>query len=477
MDRSPSPRPFPIRTGRKLWLWAALPLWLLAFAAAHLLEHAPFASLWFPPTAVTFAALVLFGARGWWPVALAAFLSQFWTLDRLDLAWTPLTVLGGGLGFALAHTLPFAALAFVLHRQVGRDPLGRFGPSALFLLLGGGAVACLLTALGGSAVLVLCGLAETIDLRWSVVPWMIGDYAGLLALGPLLVEAMRQRVAPADAATAGGLPTRRFALRLALLLGPILLVMTLAALAPQDDAVIFAIVFSLVVQQWISHTQTPVQALSALALAALLVAALTAGFGLGRHALVLQFALIALALTTYSALSFLGLRDDHRRLTSLLATDPLTTASSRAHFGTLVERTMAASAAASAPLSLLMLDLDHLKRINDARGHGAGDEALRRFAAVCREHLRADDALGRLGGDEFAMCLPGLGADAASARGMALLAALAAASTDDLPLAASIGVAQMRPGENYASLVQRADEALMQAKREGRGRLVAAPQG
>jgi len=121
-----------------------------------------------------------------------------------------------------------------------------------------------------------------------------------------------------------------------------------------------------------------------------------------------------------------------------------------------------------------MLDLDHLKRINDAHGHGAGDEALRRFAAICREHLRAGDALGRLGGDEFAMCLPGLGADGASARGMALLSALAAASTESLPLAASIGVAERRPGDTYASLVQRADDALMQAKRDGRGRLVAA---
>ncbi len=469
MDRiSTAARLFPIRRGRALWLWAALPMWLLAFGVARLMEHAPFASLWFPPTAVTFAALVIFGTRGALPIVVAAFVSQLWTLHRLDLAWTPLTVVGGGVGFAVAHTLPFAALALALRRQASRDPYGRYGPSSLFLLLGGGVLACLLTALGGSAVLVACGLAETIDLRWSVVPWMIGDYTGLLALGPLLVEAMRARLAPVEGAPTGA---DGFVPRLALLLLPIAAILGLAALVPQDDTVVFAVVFALVVQQWITHTQSPVQSLSALALAAVTVAVLTAGLGLGRHALILQFALIAMALTSYSALSFLAVRDDNRRLQQQLATDPLTTAASRAHFASLTEQTMHHANGAGMPLSLLMLDLDHLKRINDAQGHGAGDDALRRFAAICREHLRAGDVLGRLGGDEFAVCLPGVGAEAASLRARGLLASLGAASSDAQPLAASIGIAQMRAGDTYASLVHRADQALMNAKRAGRGRL------
>ena len=452
-------------------LWSVVPLWLLAFGAARLMEHAPFASLWFPPTAISFAAIAVFGARALPPILLAAMLGHLWTMDRLGLDWNVGAVVIGGLGFALAHTLPMAWLALALRRRARREAHGRFGPGVVAVLLGGGALACLLTALGGSVALVAAGLAETVDLRWSVVPWMIGDYAGLLALGPLLVEAARHHVAPSEPRITVEAWASTFAPRALALLLLIAVVMGLASLAPDDDALVYAIVFALAVQQWISHTQSPLQTLAALALAALTVAVLTPALDLGHHALPLQFAIVGLAITSLSALSLLALRNDNRRLAHQLETDPLTLATSREHFARLAGLGMADARSAGGPFSLLMLDLDHLKHINDTDGHGAGDEALRRFASVCREHLRADDALGRLGGDEFAMCLPGLGEEAASTRAQTLLTALGAASAGTLPLTASIGVAQMRAGDTYESLVQRADAALMRAKRNGRGRL------
>lgn len=469
MDATPH-RPFPIRQGRAAWLWATVPLWLAAFAAARLLEYAPFASLWFPPMAVTFAALVLFGLRGVPPVVVAALIGHAYTLARLDLEWTTASVLVGGFGFALAHTVPMAVLAAVLQRVAKRDPLGRFGPTTLFVLLGGGVAACAVSALGGSAALVGAGIAEGIDLRWSVVPWLIGDYTGLLALGPLLVEVMRERLAP-EAVRPSPPPLWP---KLAILLGLVAGTLAAAAVWPEDDAIVFTVFFALVVQQWISHTQSPRQALGALACVAVAIALLVASLGLGQHALKLQFALIALSLTAYSALSFLSLRDDNLRLKTLLSTDPLTSAASRAHFAAVATRAIAEAERLGQPLSVLMLDLDHLKRINDGHGHGAGDEALRRFAALCREQLRAEDVLGRLGGDEFAACLPGATRDVAEARARMLLNTLAAASTPTLPLAASIGVAALQPGEGYAGLLQRADDALMQAKQNGRGRLALA---
>jgi len=469
MDAAPH-RPLPIRHGRRAWLWATVPLWLLAFAAARLLEYAPFASLWFPPTAVTFAALVLFGLRGLPPVVLAALLGHAYTLERLELEWTAASVMIGGLGFALAHTLPMALLAVALQRVAKRDPLGRFGPTTLFVLLAGGVVACALSALGGSAALVGAGMAESIDLRWSVVPWLIGDYTGLLALGPFLMELVRHRVAPEAAASQ---PPPLWP-KLTILLGLIAGTLGAAAVWPEDDAIVFSVFFALVVQQWICHTQTPRQALGALACAATAIAVLVPSLGLGQHALKLQFALIALSLTAYSALSFLGLRDDNLRLKALLSTDPLTSAASRAHFAAVATRAIGEAQRHGQPLSMLMLDLDHLKAINDRHGHGAGDEALRRFAALCREQLRAEDVLGRLGGDEFAAFLPAASAEVAEARARMLLTRLELASSPTLPLAASIGLTSLRDGDTYASLLQRADDALMQAKREGRGRLVVA---
>lgn len=469
MEDAP-PRPFPIRNGRRAWLWAIVPLWLAAFAAARLLEYAPFASLWFPPTAVSFAALVLFGIRGLPPVVVATLLAHGYTLHRLDLEWTVASVVIGGGGFALAHTLPMAALALFLQRIARRDALGRFGPASLFVLLGGGVLACAASALGGSAALVGAGMAASIDLRWSVVPWLIGDYTGLLALGPLLVEAARHRVAP-ETAPASAPPLWP---KLLILFGLVSGTLVAAAIWPDDDAIVFTVFFALVVQQWISHTQTPLQTLLALGGVSLAIAVLVAVLGLGQHALKLQFALIALSLTSYSALSFLGLRDDNQRLKALLSTDPLTAAASRAHFASVAGQAIDDAHRRNEPLCLLMLDLDHLKRINDGHGHGAGDEALRRFAALCRERLRAGDVLGRLGGDEFAACLPGASLAAAEARAKALLSDLASASTPTLPMAASAGLAALADGDSYASLLQRADDALMRAKRDGRGRLVVA---
>ncbi|GAB3727831.1 hypothetical protein GCM10028794_00770 [Silanimonas algicola] len=465
-----APRLFPIRRGRTAWLWAAIPLWLAAFATARLLEFAPFASLWFPPTAVSFAALVLFGLRGIPPILVAALLGHAYTLHELDLPWTAGSVLVGGIGFALAHTVPMAVLALALQRTARQDPLGRFGPRPLFVLLGGGVAACAASALAGSAALVGAGMAASIDLRWSVVPWLIGDYTGLLALGPLLVELARHRVAPEPPAAASPALWPKLLVLLALVSATL----TASAMWPDDDAIVFTVFFALVVQQWISHTQTPLQALLALGGVAVAIAVLVAALALGQHALKLQFALIALSLTTYSALSFLSLRDDNQRLKDLLSTDPLTTAASRAHFAALATRAIDDAKRRGRALTLLMLDLDHLKRINDGLGHGAGDEALRRFAALCREELRAEDVLGRLGGDEFAACLPGATSEVAKARARRILERLASASTPALPLAASVGLATLEAGEDYTGLLQRADEALMRAKRDGRGRVVVA---
>lgn len=459
-----------MRHGRRAWLWATVPLWLAAFAASRLLEYVPFASLWFPPTAVSFAALVLFGLRGLPPILTAALLGHAYTLHRLDLEWTTASVLVGGIGFALAHTLPMAVLALALQRSARRDPHGRFGPTTLFVLLGGGVIACAASALGGSAALVGAGMAESIDVRWSVVPWLIGDYTGLLALGPLLVELARRRVAPEP----GLAPPPPLWPKLLVLLGLVSGTLAAAAAWPNDDTIVFTVFFALVVQQWISHTQTPLQALLALSTAAVTIALLVAGLGLGQHALKLQFALIALSLTAYSALSFLGVRDDNQRLKALLSIDPLTSVASRIHFAAVATQAIAEAQRDGQPLCLLMLDLDHLKRINDGQGHGAGDEALRRFAALCREQLRAGDLVGRLGGDEFAACLPGASPAVAEARARILLSALATASTPELPLAASIGLATLQDDDSYASLLQRADDALMAAKRDGRGRLVVA---
>ncbi|MGR6808164.1 GGDEF domain-containing protein [Sphaerotilus natans] len=120
-------------------------------------------------------------------------------------------------------------------------------------------------------------------------------------------------------------------------------------------------------------------------------------------------------------------------------------------------------------LSLVMIDIDHFKGINDRHGHAAGDGVLREVAARLRRQMRCADLLGRLGGEEFALLLPAT--DLAGAQAQAELARqalrrepMAIAGT----VTASFGVAQWDGSESAADWLHRADLALYEAKRRGR---------
>ncbi|GKT24101.1 sensor domain-containing diguanylate cyclase [Acidovorax sp. SUPP3334] len=125
------------------------------------------------------------------------------------------------------------------------------------------------------------------------------------------------------------------------------------------------------------------------------------------------------------------------------------------------------------PLSLVMVDLDHFKRVNDDLGHPAGDEILRHAAGVIRASVRAGDFAARFGGEEFCVVLPHT--DAAGARAVAdqLRAALAASDWPHRPVTASLGVATAGFEEvsDPHALLARADRALYVAKDEGRNRV------
>jgi diguanylate cyclase (GGDEF)-like protein len=128
------------------------------------------------------------------------------------------------------------------------------------------------------------------------------------------------------------------------------------------------------------------------------------------------------------------------------------------------------------PLSVLLIDLDHFKQINDRHGHAAGDRALQAFARVLRTCLRQGDLACRYGGEEFCVLLSRADADAAAAFDRRLRAELARQSQGDnieAMMGFSTGLAGVRNGETSLDLaVRRADAALYLAKRAGRGRLV-----
>lgn len=145
--------------------------------------------------------------------------------------------------------------------------------------------------------------------------------------------------------------------------------------------------------------------------------------------------------------------------------DPLTGALNRRAFALLAEKQVAQAARTGRPLAVLMMDLDHFKRINDTLGHSGGDATLCRFVAVAGDVLRAEDVLCRFGGEEFVALLPH--AEAAQAVAAAERLRLAFAATG---ATVSIGVASLRPGEDLEDLLRRADAALYDAKRAGHDR-------
>lgn len=164
------------------------------------------------------------------------------------------------------------------------------------------------------------------------------------------------------------------------------------------------------------------------------------------------------------------------RLASL---DPLTGAYNRRTFHETAERTLALARRAGQPLSILMIDIDHFKGVNDQHGHRIGDEVLRVLAEVVRSQLRKEDLLTRFGGEEFCVMLPqvpGPGAVVVAGRiRKAVCADPIRIDGHEVAVTVSVGVAaRLDEGpESLEDLLGRADQALSLAKNRGRNRVVA----
>lgn len=164
------------------------------------------------------------------------------------------------------------------------------------------------------------------------------------------------------------------------------------------------------------------------------------------------------------------------RITSI--TDPLTGAYNRRFFFESVPKIVSAANRHHFPLSIVTIDVDHFKRINDMYGHPVGDEVLRMLTTLCKESLREADIFARFGGEEFIMALPNTAAEVA--RGVAerlrtkVMGNPLEIKGDFLSITVSCGVAQYREGEaNVEQVLKRADEALYAAKNGGRNQVVA----
>ncbi len=171
----------------------------------------------------------------------------------------------------------------------------------------------------------------------------------------------------------------------------------------------------------------------------------------------------------------------NRRLRDQAIRDPLTGLHNRRYLEDALDHAGARTARSGEALSVVALDLDQFKAVNDTHGHATGDRVLRRTAEVLRAHVRASDIVGRVGGEEFIVALPGAPLAMALVRAEQWRSAVAGGSVEsdegvEVRCTVSIGVAEHRRShETIAEALRRADAALYQAKRSGRDRVVAAP--
>ena len=167
------------------------------------------------------------------------------------------------------------------------------------------------------------------------------------------------------------------------------------------------------------------------------------------------------------------------RLEALAETDALTGLANRRALRRRLTDDLRRARRYGSPVSLLLVDVDGLKRINDTRGHAAGDRVIRRVADAITATLREADLGARWGGDEFAILLPDTSADAARRSAERLAGHLRfRRGTDVDPVSVSVGIATFDPAQdmrvNAEELVHRADEAMYSAKRAGRDLIRAA---
>ncbi len=208
----------------------------------------------------------------------------------------------------------------------------------------------------------------------------------------------------------------------------------------------------------------------------ILTVTLTASIGLFDSVLhQISWLTVAVLISGFGLVFTNQLREQRRMLSELATLDPLTGAGNRRLMQHDLEKAVAERRRSRRPATLMVLDLDHFKRINDTHGHEAGDKVLSEFVAVLHDALRTEDGLYRLGGEEFVVLLRDMDAETAKSNLDDLHRRLSGkVDGPDSPLYFSAGAAVLKNGENWSKWLARADHALYSAKRAGRNRLIIA---
>ncbi|MDD2366537.1 MAG: diguanylate cyclase [Desulfuromonadaceae bacterium] len=168
------------------------------------------------------------------------------------------------------------------------------------------------------------------------------------------------------------------------------------------------------------------------------------------------------------------LQEANATISHLAATDELTTLYNRRYFNENLTKSISAAKRYKFPLSLVMVDIDKFKAVNDTYGHSSGDTVLKAFADILRSLARTEDVSARWGGEEFIILLTHTARDGAAVMAERVRSKMASEClrVTSIPVTVSLGVVEWGDGEDPELLIKRADKALYRAKDEGRNRVV-----
>ena len=441
------------------------------FAAAKLALLAAIApgyatAVW-PPSGIALAALLLFGKQLWPGVLLGA------TLVNVGVQSSPVSAVMMGIG----NTLEGLVGALLVERYLGAPRTFDRGEDVLTFVI----AACASATVAATVAAVPLALIHSLrlpELYWNWWTWWQGDAMGILLITPLILSwsARQHPTWPRQRITEGAA------------LG-ISLPLTTYVIFSADSAASLPLTFLVlpfVIWAAIRFGQREVTTLVAV-VCTIAISFTVAGRGPFVTARLNESLLLLLAFMSTLAVTGLVLnamvRERGRTMASLnealqqlqeqAVTDSLTGLYNRRFLHDYLTRELARARRHGTSVALLMIDLDHFKRVNDTSGHAAGDAVLRMVAALLKSGIRASDVACRYGGEEFLLILPDTTPQAARGKAEEIRVGFERSRDALLGVTASVGVALFpEHASSPDALASAADGAMYEAKASGRNRVV-----
>ncbi|MEC9162997.1 MAG: diguanylate cyclase [Pseudomonadota bacterium] len=466
-------------TGRSFWPFKPLSglyqdvfiilSWIAIWQIGRIVEYTEHASVWFPAAGYTLACFLVLGWRAVVPIMVAAIAITVWNGHNYLLPLSNVEMMWGGVLFGVAHMLPYYAGASVLGHLLRKPDVTTPQLIVSFLIIG-----CISSLVATQLVigsLVLTNQMSAADIKEAMLPFWIGDMAGVVVLAPLFAGLLVKICAASKIdllafSNCASFDLHSYFKKVAINLTLILFVMLLAKLTQSRDSA-FAIFFLAITHMWIACTESTKRNVISLAISSLCIVLLVHIFALMDYVKVYQFALNVIAANALFGIAIPQLQADNALLKDRVFVDTLTQAYTREYLAQRSALEMAQSRESGSSLYFVMFDLDKFKRINDELGHVDGDNALRRLSQVTKDIVRKADVFARFGGDEFVLLLPNISEQNALNLVDKVREGINEIVISEVSLSSSFGVTLMQQSDTLETLIQRADRALYASKEKG----------